>query len=73
MSMSDCYCCWDTPCTCGYEYRYWSDKRLEEFITTLRLVQAIRKEKPELLRWRDPCKPDKGWIKEMHKRQLRGQ
>ena len=21
MSLSDCPKCWDTPCTCGYEYR----------------------------------------------------
>lgn len=21
MAMSDCIKCWDTPCTCGYEYR----------------------------------------------------
>jgi len=21
MSMSDCIKCWDTPCTCGYDYR----------------------------------------------------
>ncbi len=24
MSMSDCIKCWNTPCTCGYEYRMWS-------------------------------------------------
>lgn len=21
MALSDCAKCWDTPCTCGYEYR----------------------------------------------------
>ena len=26
MSMSDCVKCWDTPCTCGYEYRKYSKK-----------------------------------------------
>lgn len=24
MSMSDCFNCLNTPCTCGYEYSYWS-------------------------------------------------
>ena len=30
MSLSDCAKCWETPCTCGYEYRgYTIDQRLE--------------------------------------------
>ena len=24
MSLSDCVKCWNTPCTCGYEYRNWT-------------------------------------------------
>lgn len=28
MSMSDCPKCWDTPCTCGWEYRDYSVHRL---------------------------------------------
>lgn len=24
MSLSDCEKCWDTPCTCGYEYKKYS-------------------------------------------------
>lgn len=24
MAMSDCEKCWDTPCTCGYEYRNYT-------------------------------------------------
>lgn len=24
MGMSDCEECWDTPCTCGHEYRDWT-------------------------------------------------
>jgi hypothetical protein len=26
MAMSDCVKCWDTPCTCGYEYRNYSKR-----------------------------------------------
>lgn len=29
--LSDCPKCWDTPCTCGYLYKDWSDDKLEEF------------------------------------------
>ena len=24
MALSDCPRCWNTPCTCGYEYKDWS-------------------------------------------------
>jgi len=30
MSLSDCPKCWNTPCTCGYEYRDYSrDRKIE--------------------------------------------
>lgn len=32
MGMSDCVMCWDTPCTCGYDYRNMS--------RTIRIKQA---------------------------------
>lgn len=35
MSMSDCEKCWDTPCTCGWEYRHWTKQR------RVKLVAAI--------------------------------
>ena len=29
MSMSDCPKCWNTPCSCGYDYRnYTKEKRI---------------------------------------------
>jgi hypothetical protein len=30
MSMSDCEKCWDSLCTCGWQYRKWNKKRLIE-------------------------------------------
>ena len=46
MSLSDCAKCWDTPCTCGHEYRDWTEKRLEDQITMLKAVlEAKKKEK----------------------------
>jgi len=35
MSWSDCPKCWDTPCTCGYEYKDWSMKRKWDLITAI--------------------------------------
>ena len=30
MAMSDCIKCWDTPCTCGWDYRdYTKSRRME--------------------------------------------
>ncbi len=30
MAMSDCLHCWNTPCVCGWDYRNYSIKYLEE-------------------------------------------
>ena len=32
MSLSSCPECWDDPCTCGHEYKDWSDQRMSKFI-----------------------------------------
>lgn len=32
MALSDCPKCWDTPCSCGYEYRNYSKEYMIEFI-----------------------------------------
>ena len=29
MALSDCVRCWDTPCTCGWDYREYPIKNLE--------------------------------------------
>jgi hypothetical protein len=43
MGMSDCIRCWDTPCTCGYDYRNDSQ---EERIRQASVVLGIS---PEVL------------------------
>jgi hypothetical protein len=37
MSLSDCIKCWNTPCTCGWEYRFYSFTVITKYIaSTLR-------------------------------------
>jgi hypothetical protein len=42
MGLSDCRECWNTPCCCGWGYRNWSLKRLEEQINLLSKVLAYK-------------------------------
>ena len=32
MAMSDCMKCWDTPCTCGYEYKDMNKESMAEML-----------------------------------------
>lgn len=43
MALSDCPKCWDTPCTCGYEYQNWTAERLTEHIAML--TEVLKKAK----------------------------
>ena len=43
MSMWDCLRCWNTPCTCGYEYRTWGNKAINDLISTLEAVKRANK------------------------------
>lgn len=48
MAMSDCVKCWDTPCTCGHDYKDWTEVRLEAQIAMLqKVLDEKRKPKPE--------------------------
>jgi hypothetical protein len=40
MGMSDCEKCWDTPCTCGHDYRDWTKGQLRSQIAMLKRVLA---------------------------------
>lgn len=48
MALSDCVNCWDTPCTCGWNWLFWSDARLEEMVKTLNGVIQFKRRHPEL-------------------------
>ena len=39
MSLSDCPECWNTPCTCGYEYRNETNEELARIIVGMLLYK----------------------------------
>ncbi len=45
MSLNDCPHCWQTLCTCGYEYRFWGDSCIDDLIDTLKAVKKTKKVK----------------------------
>ena len=48
MSLSDCSECWDTPCTCGFEYKDYTDDEIIEWLRDIlkfhpNLIMTIKK------------------------------
>ena len=46
MAMSDCIKCWNTPCQCGWEFRKYNIKGIEEYINVLKEVVKYKKKHP---------------------------
>lgn len=46
MSLSDCEKCWDTPCTCGFEYILRSSKYIKDQIKMLQKVLLLKEKFP---------------------------
>jgi len=43
--MLDCVKCWNTPCTCGYDYRNWSkDFRIKQASVVLGMPDDLLKD-----------------------------
>jgi hypothetical protein len=47
MSMSDCIKCWDTPCTCGWEYRNWKISYLKKQVKIFNRIIEYRSKYPQ--------------------------
>lgn len=65
MSLADCIMCWNAVCTCGHDYKDWSEERLSEQIAMLERVLAEKQGPEELVtglqryeQFRDDPKPN---------------
>lgn len=45
MALSDCERCWETPCSCGYEYRHWSSENLIDFVASVISYKPLAEQK----------------------------
>ena len=49
MSLSDCIKCWDTPCSCGWDYRHNSRQSIEDKIEMFRLILKYKVDHPNAI------------------------
>jgi hypothetical protein len=47
MGLSDCIHCWNTPCTCGWDYRDSKIEYLQEKIILLQYIINFKKANPD--------------------------
>lgn len=70
MALSDCMQCWDTPCTCGWDYRNYSIKHLQEKIDMFQKIIDFKKAHPRKRyskNWNDPeTKADRELMEHIH-------
>ena len=55
MSLSDCAKCWETPCSCGWDYIDWENDRLDkqvQLLTKIRELKVKNPDAPKLELWR---------------------
>jgi len=50
MALSDCIQCWDTPCTCGWDYKDWDGKTLSKHIADITQYRT-KKEAEFIISW----------------------
>lgn len=49
MAMSDCINCWETPCSCGYDYlKYNTVESIDEKIKLLQAVKEVKLKYPNV-------------------------
>lgn len=44
--LSDCSRCWNTPCSCGWDYRNYDIKRLEKMKSLFESIIQFKKDHP---------------------------
>lgn len=64
MSLSDCIKCWNTPCTCGYGYKEFSQSALANHIASItqyrtkdeakEIISSAIEEVDKLKQWTEP-------------------
>jgi len=60
--MSDCEKCWDTPCTCGWDYRNYPKERREELAAAVLGIKTAELQAVFRAPEKHPKKDDPQWL-----------